>query len=75
MIKSKQVTLPKATTPKYPRLLTDRGLVVLFTSKCIGTVVSVERDYDGSYAIGYYSGVWSSDCFVDYCGDIVLSNV
>ena len=56
---------------EYPKLMTaNQGVVVLFTSESIGTVVHPgELDY-----LGDYSDVWDMSVFKEFKGEVVLSN-
>lgn len=58
-----------ASEDEYPCLKTDEdGLVVLFISIGIGTVVS----HDHTFALGYYSRDWIAEAFTLYHGTITL---
>jgi hypothetical protein len=58
---------------QYPILKKSKstGIVVLFKSKRIGTVV---YSVDASYTIGTYEEHWSEDGFVKHNGSITLEN-
>lgn len=57
----------------FPKLMTNKdGIVVLFTSPCIGTVVS--RTLGSCYKVGYHSAGWAPEAFMDFTGKIELEN-
>ena len=63
---------------KYPCLkkVIEEDVVVLFCKEGTGTVLFID-DNDGltaSYPIGYYSDGWNMNDFIDYTGEIILSN-
>jgi hypothetical protein len=64
----------KKSSPRtgYPKLMISQSdLIVLFTSKYHGTVVSPGTSTKN---IGYSSDQWAYHNFVDYTGEITLKN-
>jgi hypothetical protein len=58
-------------TSPYPKLMQgETGVVVLFSSKGTGFVVSTPN----TYKVGYYSAEWYSAGFKDYTGKVTLEN-
>ena len=59
------------TVKGYPKLMiTNYGLIVLFTSEETGTVINKINDYK----LGYYSDDWNDSNFKDYNGEVTLKN-
>ena len=55
----------------YPKLMkSDRGLIVLFLKDDVGTVVSPDKFHD----CGEFRDDWFMPDFVDYKGEVTLSN-
>jgi hypothetical protein len=55
---------------EFPCLRTNKdGLIVLFTSRGVGTVVVAVPDY----GLGWYNDCWSMSYFSDYAGDVCIT--
>lgn len=62
---------PSDGTNLYPWLGDFDNTVVLFHKAGAGVVVS---DTSNSFRVGFYDEDWDMSNFVDFCGDILLSN-
>ncbi|MGK0446511.1 MAG: hypothetical protein ACJA2M_000280 [Polaribacter sp.] len=73
MITSKIVE-NKESSNEFPKLMRSvkNGLIVLFTSKSIGTVLSVS--IGSMHKLGDFSEFWTSKCFEDFTGELILKN-
>lgn len=57
----------------YPRLMiSDNGLIVLFTKFEHGFVVYSPEDY--TFGEGYHSSTWAMDNFREFTGSVTFSN-
>ena len=52
--------------------LPDKGIIVLFSSECVGVVLYTPNDYRN---VGYTSDSFAMECFTDYNEPITLQNV
>jgi hypothetical protein len=58
----------------YPKLMTNRyGLIILFTSKRVGTIVAIYSK-NNEHSIGEFSENWNHRMFFHYTGKIILEN-
>ncbi len=74
-MKSKVVATEPEFHP-YPKLMVgvDKridGMVVLFQKERIGTVIHASKT---EYALGFITHLWNMDGFVDFDGNVCLSN-
>lgn len=60
---------------EYPSLgvsIKTTGLIVLFTSNGVGTVI--QTGDVSEYKIGYHSDMWAMNLFIKFQGKIILEN-
>ena len=69
MVKSKEKGGKLLCFPKL--MILDKGLIVLFTNNCKGTVIKANSENE----IGDVSDTWNTSVFTDYKGTIELTNV
>lgn len=59
----------------YPWLGVNAGLIVLFSRKGEGTVVTCAEDHPGvGFRIGDYAEDWDHDMFEEFTGSVTLAN-
>ena len=65
--------IKKSNNKPFPKLMKhcSNKLIVLFRDDGIGFVVN---DSDKKHPIGYYSNLWVTSNFIDFDGQIILSN-
>lgn len=67
-----KVLLNKAPKEKkFPKLMVDNGLVVLFYEPCVGTCINPGKSAN---SIGSYRTDWYMLCFTDYNDPITIQN-
>jgi hypothetical protein len=74
MLNVKEINATSATFPKL--MIACNGKVVLFNSKASGMIVrnATNTLSLSEHVVGYYTDCWAPEDFVDYLGEISLSN-